>query len=62
MSNQEMKRLIKESRCFYYEIAEKLDISESSFSKWFRKELTEEQVTKITEAVKQIVHDSKQFE
>ena len=41
--NDTIKRKIKESRIMQYEIAAKIGISEYTFCRWFRKELTAEQ-------------------
>lgn len=54
MKNEEVKKLIKQSRFFNYEIAEQIGISEVSFSRWFRKELSEEQKQKIINAIEEL--------
>lgn len=54
MKNEEIKLLIKQSRFFNYEIAEHIGISEVSLSRWFRKELSEEQKQKIIKAIEEL--------
>lgn len=51
MKNSEIKKTIKESRIMQYEIAAQMGISEYTLSKWFRKELTNEQRTQILDAI-----------
>lgn len=52
--NEQINSEIKRSRINKYEIAEKLGLHEFSFSRWFRKELDENQKSRIREAIKQI--------
>ena len=52
--NEGINSEIKRSRINKYEIAEKLGLHEFSFSRWFRKPLTEEQIEQIREAIKKI--------
>ena len=52
--NERIKQEIKKSRIHNYELAETIGITEYSFSRWFRKELTESQQEQIREAIKQI--------
>ena len=59
MGNIKIKKFIKASRCFNYEIAEKIGISEVTFSQWFRKELTEEQNNKILTAIEKLKKEVK---
>lgn len=49
--NEKMKKQIAESRLYHYEIANVIGIREETFCKWFRNELTEEQETKILNAI-----------
>ena len=57
MSNQEMKKLLKEEHIYMWEVAKKLSIHEATFSKWFREELTEEKQQQILSAVEAIKLD-----
>lgn len=52
--NENIKNEISGNRIFNYEIAEILGIPESSFSKWFRKEMTMEQKERIKKAIQKI--------
>ena len=52
--NYSIKQIIKESRYRQYEIAAKIGISEYTFCKWFRKELTAEQQERILAAIADI--------
>lgn len=49
--NEVIKAEIKLNRLFNYEVAAKIGISEYTFCKWFRKELTTEQIDKIHKAI-----------
>lgn len=51
MSNSKIKEIIKKSRFYNYEIAEAIGITEYTFSKWFRKSLTQEQQEAIVKAI-----------
>lgn len=50
-SNEDIKKLIRQNRYFNYEIAEAIGINEVSFSRWFRRELTEDQKQQIINAL-----------
>lgn len=52
--NYRIKQIIKESRYRQYEIAAMLGISEYTFCKWFRKELTAEQQERILTAIEEL--------
>ena len=52
--NYSIKQIIKESRYRQYEIAAKIGISEYTFCRWFRKELTAEQQERILAAIAEI--------
>ena len=52
--NDTIKRKIKANRIMQYEIAAKIGISEYTFCRWFRKELTAEQQEKILAAIAEI--------
>ena len=52
--NDAIKRKIKESRIMQYEISAKIGISEYTFCRWFRKELTAEQQERILAAIADI--------
>lgn len=52
--NVDIKELLKENHIFKWEVAEVLNIPETSFSRLFRHELSKEQKTKILSAVEKI--------
>lgn len=52
--NYLVKKLIKNSRFKQYEIAAQIGISEFNFSRWFRRELTPEQVEKVKTAIAEL--------
>ena len=52
--NYSIKQIIKESRYRQYEMAAKIGISEYTFCKWFRKELTQEQKELILSAIEEL--------
>ena len=54
MKNQKIKEVIKKSRILQYEIAAQMNISEYTFCKWFRNELTSEQQEQILAAIAEI--------
>ena len=51
MNNDQIREEIRQSRFFNYEIADAIGITESAFSKWFRKPLTCEQQEDIIRAI-----------
>lgn len=54
MANLELRKEIKKSRLFHYEIADALGITEAAFSKSLRKELTAERKRQVLDAINQI--------
>ena len=54
MNNYEVKEMMKKSRFFQYEIASAMYMNEESLSRWFRKPLTEQQIERITNAIKKL--------
>ena len=53
-TNREIKRAAKEAGVFHYEIAEKLNIQESAFSRKLRRELPEDEREEILEIIKDL--------
>lgn len=51
MTNLEIKEIMRKNRFFDYEIAAAIGISEYTFCKWFRRDLTEEQQRRILSAI-----------
>lgn len=52
MHNLEIRRALLEAGVKQWQVAEKLGISESSFSKLLRKELTDEKKNEVLNAIK----------
>lgn len=57
MHNLDIRLKIKENRLFNYEVAEKLGITEYTFCKWLRNELSEEKKKIILDAIKKAVEN-----
>ena len=51
-NNIETRRIIKENRLYFYEVAEKLGITENTLYRWLRKELDDEKRELVLNAVK----------
>lgn len=54
MGNLDVLAAIKRSRFKRYEIAEALGVNEATFSRWFRRELTDEQKLRIKVAIEKL--------
>ena len=52
--NNEIRTKARENGVFLYEIAEKLNISEPTFNRWLRKELSENLKQKALAAIEEI--------
>ncbi len=57
MNNKEIEELLKEEKIFKWQIAKKLGIHETTFVRWFRDEISEEQLKKIHNAISLIKAD-----
>lgn len=57
MNNLEIRIAIKKAGLFAYHVAEALGISETHFSRKLRKELPEDEKTKILEIIDQLVKE-----
>ena len=53
-NNAEIRQEIERRRLNYYEVADALDIDNTAFSRMLRKELTEEQKSRVLTAIKSI--------
>lgn len=58
MNNKDIEKLLKEERIFKWQIAKKLGIHETTFVRWFRDELTAEQIQQIQIAIEKIKADN----
>lgn len=54
MSNKEIESLLKQEKIYKWEIAERLGLHETSFCRWWRKQLSEEQVRQVLSVVEEI--------
>lgn len=54
MNNQKIEQLLKHEKIFKWQVARKIGIHETSFIRWFRDELSDEQVRRILSAVEEI--------
>lgn len=54
MQNIDIKNHMKSKHICSWEVAEKLNIHESTFCKWFRKPLTKEQETQVLSVIEEI--------
>lgn len=52
--NMEIRAAAKKAGVFLYEIAEKLDVSEPTFIRYMRKELSDAMKTKVLAAIEEI--------
>lgn len=57
--NQELKEKIKSKNIKLWEVAEKLGIHDSNFSRILRYQLNDEQYAKISDAIKELESDRK---
>lgn len=57
MSNKELEYLLKQENIYKWQIARKIGIHETSFIRWFREELTQEQVQQVLSAIEEIKLD-----
>lgn len=55
MCNLDIRLKIKENRLCHYEVAKELGISEFTFCKWLREELSEERKSLVLSAIDRIV-------
>ena len=44
MNNQKIEQLLKREKIFKWQVARKIGIHETSFIRWFRDELSQEQI------------------
>lgn len=54
MNNDEIRIQMKQSNIYLWQIAEKLNIHESTLCKWFRRPLTKDQKTLVLLAIEDI--------
>lgn len=59
MNNLEIRMAIKNARLFNYEIAAELGLSETSFSRKLRKELTPDEKERILAAIERLAKEER---
>jgi len=57
MNNERLKEVMRENKIYMWEVAKKLKVYETSFSKWFRDELSEERKLLVMSAIEEIKLD-----
>lgn len=57
MSNEQIKTFMRKNDVYMWQVAKKIGIHETSFCKWFREELSQEQIQCILSAVEEIKSD-----
>ena len=57
MSNKDIKELLHRENIYMWQVAKKLGVHETTFCKWFRDELSQEQVQRVLSAVEEIKLD-----
>lgn len=57
MDNKTIEQLLKKEKIYKWQVAKKLGIHETSFVRWFRDELSDEQVRRILSAAEEIKLD-----
>lgn len=57
MSNEQIKTLMRENKIYMWQVAKRLNVHETSFCKWFREQLSQEQVQRVLSAVEEIKLD-----
>ena len=55
MHNREIRELLQKNRIYGYEVAEKLNISEFTFCRWLRTELSPEKKQAVLSAIKELI-------
>lgn len=58
--NNEIRKTIKDSKLYFYEVAEKLDIHENTLFRMLRRDLSIKQKESIFCAIKELVESKKQ--
>lgn len=54
MTNQEIKLQMKKDDVRQWEVADKIGVAESTFTRWLRKEVSTEQKTLILQAIRAV--------
>lgn len=54
MNNEQLRAVMRENNIYMWQVAKKLNVYETSFSKWFREELSEERKQQVLSAIEEI--------
>ena len=57
MGNKEIKTLLHKENIYMWQVAKKLGVHETTFCKWFREQLSQEQTQRVLSAVEEIKLD-----
>lgn len=57
MNNEQLRAVMRENNIYMWQVAKKLNVYETSFSKWFREELSEERKQQVLSAIEEIKLD-----
>jgi hypothetical protein len=57
MNNERLKEVMRENKIYMWQVAKKLNVYETSFSKWFRDELSEDKKLLVLSAIEEIKLD-----
>lgn len=57
MNNKDIEQLLKQEAIYKWMVAKKIGIHETTFIRWFRDELTKEQIQQVLSAVEEIKLD-----
>lgn len=57
MCNKEIETLLKQEGIYKWQIAKRIGIHETSFVRWFREEMSQEQIQQVLSAIKEIKSD-----
>lgn len=57
MTNKEIEQILKQEHIYKWMVAKKIGIHETSFVRWFRNELSRDQIQQVMSAVEEIKLD-----
>lgn len=57
MKNEQLKEVMRANNIYMWQVAKKLNVYETSFSKWFREELSEDKKRMVLSAIEEIKLD-----
>lgn len=57
MKNEQLKEVMRANNIYMWQVAKKLNVYETSFSKWFREELSEDRKRMVLSAIEEIKLD-----